>query len=424
MTECGSSPQLQIPPVKPREGFDRVLWVNHFAVTPDQGGGTRHFELSRRLIEIGWKVTVAASDFNFQSRRYNRRRSSELRVAIPERVQGVMFDWLWSAEYSSNNWRRAWNWLTFSYSVLTRYKSEPGFDVVIGSSPHLFAALAGFVLAKRLHVPYVLELRDLWPESLVAVRGKKGPGYLLLGLLARSLYRWSDRIVVLASGSAEYLARSGIDAGKMCVIQNGVDTSAFIERAVPYPREGEFTIVYTGAHGPANGLDVVLDAAELLLDVKFLKILLVGDGPSKPALIEAAAARRLGNVEFVASVPKSAVPAILAAADAGLMVLRDAELFSFAVSPNKLLDYLASELPVVCNVPGEVATMLAESGAGIQATDSSPQSLADAVRRLMAQAPDIRRAMGRAGREWVKRERSPAILGERLSELLIGLDPA
>jgi glycosyltransferase involved in cell wall biosynthesis len=135
-------------------------------------------------------------------------------------------------------------------------------------------------------------------------------------------------------------------------------------------------------------------------------------------LIAAASSRGLTNVEFRNRVPKSELVKMLVSADAGMMVLRDAKLFSFAVSPNKLFDYLSAGLPVVCNVPGEVADLLAASKSCVQARSTSAEALADAIHRLQALSPEDRQRMGREGRHWVKQHHSREVLGTRLDEVL------
>ncbi|MCU0621640.1 MAG: glycosyltransferase, partial [Gemmatimonadales bacterium] len=179
-----------------------LLWVNHFAVTPADGGGTRHYDLARTLARLGWTVTVASADFHLHGRRYTRRAGASDRRAIHEPLDGVRFAWLWSAPYAGNDWRRVRNWLSFARRVATADWSAPRPDVVIGSSPHLFAALGAWWAARRLEVPFVLEVRDLWPESLEAVSGRRGALYHTLDRLATFLYARADRIVVLARGSA------------------------------------------------------------------------------------------------------------------------------------------------------------------------------------------------------------------------------
>ncbi len=391
-----------------------LLWVNQFAVTPAQQGGTRHFELGRELVRRGWGVTVAACDLNLHSREYARRADARATGAVDDVVDGVHFRWLWAAPYARNDWRRAHNWLSFSRRVWRWRGARP--NVVIGSSPQLFAALASERLARRWRVPFVFEVRDLWPESLLAAGGRRGLSYRVLERIARHLYARAERIVVLARGSADYLVSLGVDPAKIVFVPNGVDVSAFA--AVDRPPRETLTLVYTGAHGPANGLDAVLDAAELLRDRRDVRFLLVGDGPLKGALVADAARRALGNVEFRDPVPKSAMPALLASVDAGLMVLRDSPLFTFGVSPNKLFDYLGAGLPVVCNVPGEVAAIVRDAGAGEQTADASGAALAAAVARLAARAPAERAALGAAGRAWVAHEHDRPVLADRLDAVL------
>ncbi len=397
----------------------RLLWVNHFAVPPDRGGGTRHFELARELRVLGWDVTVAASDFDLLTRRYARRADSGDVRAIGEEVDGVKFRWLHAPPYTGNDWRRVSNWLGFSRSLM-RADATDGErpSVVIGSSPHLFAAEAASRLARRYRVPFVLEVRDLWPESLQVKPGRRGPAYWALWALARRLYARADRIVVLAEGVGEYLAARGVPRSKIVFAPNGVSLDDFGGAA----RNGAagFGLVYAGAHGPANGLETVIDAAVLLKDVPDVRVLLVGDGPAKAELQRVATERGATNVTFAPPVPKRDMPALLSGQDAGLMVLKPVPLFSFGVSPNKLFDYWGAGLPVVNNVGGEVAELVRRSGGGVQA-EPDARSLADAILRLRAVCADSRAAMGESGRAWVREHRDRPVVAASLSTALDAL---
>src|SRR5690606_38536330 len=341
-----------------------LLWVNQFAVLPKDGGGTRHFELARELVRLGWSVTILASDLHLHQRRYTRRSDPAFKGCLTESLGGVEVKRLWAAAYETNNWRRAWNWLTFGSSVKRASRTLPKPDVIIGSSPQLFAARAAADVARSLRVPFVLEVRDLWPESLVAIGGRRGPAYRYLEHVAKDLYRRSERIIVLAKGVRDYLAQAGVPADKCAYVPNGVDIHTIVPvETAAEPSSTRSVFVYAGAHGPANGLDRVLDAAELLRD-EAVEFLLIGDGPIKRQLVDDARRRDLQNVIFRDPVSKTELVGIYAGAAAGLMVLRDSPLFSFGVSPNKLFDYFAAGLPVICNVPGEVAGMVTSAGAG------------------------------------------------------------
>ena len=389
-----------------------LLIVNHFALAPDMGGGTRHVELGRELVRRGWRVTIVGSDFHVLERSYARRRGAEDRRVIDETVNGVRMRWLWASPYERNDAKRVANWLSFGRSVVRAGWSDDPPNVVLGSSPHLFAAFAAWRVARRLRVPFVLEIRDLWPESLAVAGRGRGPGYWALWLLARFLYRKATRIVVLARGVQHYLQRRGVDASRLVYVPNGADVAAFTQRNGE--NRGRMRIVYAGAHGPANGLDGVIDAAALLRDDPGVAFLFVGDGPAKAGLVERARQLGLTNVEFRDAVPKARIPEVLASCDAGLMVLKDLPLFAFGVSPNKLFDYWGAGLPVICNVPGEVAGWVRDASGGVQAADATPRALADAVRTLAAMSADERTALGVAGREWVRREHDRPVLAERL----------
>ncbi|HSJ97733.1 MAG TPA: glycosyltransferase family 4 protein [Myxococcota bacterium] len=394
----------------------RLLWVNHFAVAPDMGGGTRHIELGRELATLGWDVRIAASDFHLHRRTYLRRRNAEDRQVVAERLDGVEVDWLWASPYTSNDLRRVGNWLTFARSLAAHHFEQPP-DLVIGSTPHLFAALAALRVARRLGVPFVLEVRDLWPESLAVGGAARGVGYAALAAIANRLYRRADHIIVLARGVADYLVERGVPRSRLSVVPNGADVAMYAAAGRVNGHPG-MRLVYAGAHGPANGLDAVLDAAKELRDDGGIDFLLVGDGPSRQALRARAQHEGLSNVHFEEPVAKSAMPDLLARCDVGLMVLKDVPLFAFGVSPNKIFDYWSAGLPVVCNVAGEVAEWVRESGGGVQAADGSGAALAEAVRQLRALPPDERRRLGERGREWVRREHDRPVLARRLDELL------
>jgi glycosyltransferase involved in cell wall biosynthesis len=394
----------------------RLLWVNHFAVTPDMGGGTRHFEIGRELVRRGWAVTVAASDFHLHGRRYTRRSDGSDRSPRLESRDGVQFVWLWAAPYAANNLRRVRNWITFGSSLLRWGRRAGAPDVVIGSTPHLFAAFAAWRLARWHGVPFVLEVRDLWPESLTVGDHRRGPSYQALLRLAQLLYRVADRIVVLTSGVGEYLITFGVPRERVVLVPNGVDVDAFAGET--RASRSDLQLVYAGAHGAANGLDVVLHAASNVGSTNGISFTLVGDGPEKPKLVARAKELQLRNVQFREPVSKADIPSLLREADAGLMVLKEVELFRFGVSPNKLFDYWGAALPVVCNVPGEVAGLVSEVGGGVQARDGSGAALADAIRELARIPPEERRAMGERGRIWVSRERDRRILADRMDAAL------
>lgn len=395
--------------MRPRPGSVRtVLVLNHFAVPAGQPGGTRHVELLTRLDR--WSGEVIASNRNL----------------LTGRTSGgdgpIRF--VWTAPYTGNGPSRILNWCSYAVTALVAGLGTPRLTVVYASSPHLLAGAAGWLLARLRRRPFVLEIRDLWPQVLVDMGQitEDARIYRVLRALERFLYRRAVRIVVLSAGVRKVLlGEHRVPAEKVILIPNGADPEDF---EVAQPREAlrrqfgmqRFTFVYAGAHGPANGLSLLLDAAaEVRDELPEVGFLLVGDGAEKQDLMSAAAARGLSNVRFLDPLPKSEVPKLLAAADCGLHVLADVPLFRYGVSPNKLFDYMAAGLPVITNTPGEVADLVEEAGAGAAC---APHELAQAIRQITKASARQRQAWGTSGRDFIARTRSRTALARRLEALL------
>jgi glycosyltransferase involved in cell wall biosynthesis len=398
-----------------------VWWVNQFAKTPDLPGGTRHYEMSARLAARGWSVTLVASDLNLTTRRYMRRKDASDRRPIEEQGAGFRIVWLPAGSYERNDWRRAISMLSFSWHAFrTLLRSTQRGDVVIGSSPHLLAALASWAGARIRRARFVLEVRDLWPESLVAVQGSETLLSRVLRPVATLLYRRSDSIVVLAKGSEDHLKRLGIPGSKIHWIPNGFAPGAdpaLNRSALPDSLEwiaDENVFIYAGAHGPANGLEILIDVAEILTERRVpARILLLGDGPSKVELQSDVEQRGVDALVFHPPVVKSLVPSLLHHCVGGLMILKDAPLFAYGVSPNKLFDYLGAGLPVVANVPGDVAQILAECDGGVSVSPNDAAAIADAIERILG---DPGRRLG--AQQWVRENYSRDRLAERLERVI------
>lgn len=406
-----------------------VYWVNQFAVSPDQPGGTRHYEMANELRRYGVDVRLVASDLNLTTRSYSRRRRWWSLRALHEEIDGVPFAWLSAGSYSANDWRRFASMLVFAgltFVHLLRVEVRRGHTVMIGSSPHLFAATATWTAAKLRRVPFVAEVRDLWPESYSEMTGKtSGPEVRAMRIMADLLYCRSSAVVVLAPANRDHVVERGAEPSLVSCIPNGVDLEQFGpdgEAPVRLGRPERFTFVYAGAHGPANGLDLVVEACRLLHDAgeDRVAVALIGDGAVKPELEERVSVLRLENLMFHDPVPKEDVPAVLRTADAGLMVLADVELFSYGVSPNKLFDYLACDLPVVTNVPGWVAEIVESSGAGTVVPSGDASALAEAMVSMASKQGDEETRLT-SGHGYVAQHYDRRQLAGRLSELLARL---
>ncbi|MBD9400646.1 glycosyltransferase family 4 protein [Comamonas sp. CMM02] len=402
----------------------KKVWIlNHYAQEPGGAGGTRHFHLAEYLQKLGWQATVIAASVEHQSGHQRLQAGEEQRC---DDFNGVPFLWVRTPEYRGNGGGRMRNMLHYTWRVMlprtTRALSGP--DVIIGSSVHPFAAVAGALLARRFKVPFVFEVRDLWPQTLVDMGRLRDDAFVtkVLRKLEVWLYRRAARTIVLLPQAWQYIVPLGIARERVVWIPNGVDLSLFprLNPSVDRPDKG-FTLMYFGAHGQANGLDNVLQAMQLVQQSAAgsgIGLRLIGDGPLKPELQARAAAMGLSNVTFEPSVPKSQIPALAAQADAFVIAVLDLpQLYRFGISMNKLFDYLAAERPILI-ASNAVNNPVADAKAGISVPAGQADALAGAILKLAATPLEERERMGRAGREYVEQNHGFEQLAGRLAMTL------
>lgn len=371
-----------------------VWLVNHYALPPTEPGGTRHHALARYLIRRGHEVTIIAGSFNHATGR--QRDSVAGKVCTFEQFDEVPFLWLRVPGYR-NNVSRLWNMLVFAFElwvgVGTRKLRKP--DVIIGSSLTLFAAAAAERLARRKRVPFVLEIRDLWPQTLVDMGMRpKHPAVLMFGLIERYLYRHADKIITLLPHALEYMVAKGARASDITWIANGVDLELMPPPQPPMSND-MFTVMYTGSHGLSDALDSVLDAAAIL-DKKapggfFFRF--VGEGPGKAALCERARVEKINNVVFESPVPKQAVFKLLQKADAFIIAAKKTDLYRYGISPNKLHEYMAAARPTVFAASSNNNPVM-EASAGITVAPEDAESIAQALVDLAVMSIGDRWKMG------------------------------
>lgn len=402
----------------------KQVWIlNHYAQEPSGAGGTRHFHLAAHLGACGWQGTVVAASTELTSGRQRLAKGEALRL---EHFAGVPFLWIRTPEYKGNGGGRMLNMLAYTFSSLLPWTTRllPRPDVVIGSSVHPFAAVAGVLLARRFKVPFVFEVRDLWPQTLVDMGRLREGAFLTWALrkLESWLYRRAARIVVLLPRAWEYIVPLGIPRERIVWIPNGVDLSLF-PYSKPSAREPSepFTLMYFGAHGQANGLDNVLQAMKRVQarygDLR-IQLRMIGEGPLKPALMAQAQQLGLNNVSFEPPVPKSQIPALAAEADAFVIAVLDLpKLYRYGISMNKLFDYLAAARPII--IASDAANNpVADARAGLSVRAEKPNELAEAILQIAAMPIEERQRMGRAGREYVEQNHGFQQLAGHLAAVL------
>lgn len=400
----------------------KIWWINYTALPPDEAGGTRHYSFARELISRGHDVTVVAASFHYVSEEPIRLEEDEAWRLQTE--AGVPFVWLRAPSYRGEQTvRRLASWLEFSRKVWSaRWTSniEPP-DIVIGSSPYPFAALAAERIASRYEVPFIYEVRDLWPETLIEL-GDVSPWHPFVFVL-RAIEAWLCRrasgVVSLLRDASGYLSDRGAEKDSIVWIPNGVDLE-MLPAIREVPDEEPFVLLYAGAHTLANDLDLLLDAAARVgptVGNRRLEVRLVGDGREKSRLVSRARREGLNHVSFFPPVPKTEIYQVLAEAHAFYMAFRDSPLYRWGASPNKLFDYLASARPVIYAVPG-TRNPVERAGAGVTVQPGHLNDLVEAIRTLASRSAKELTQFGRRGREHVEESYSVATLADELEGFL------
>ncbi|WP_018156639.1 glycosyltransferase family 4 protein [Demetria terragena] len=397
-----------------------TVWlVNQYAIRPGDAGIARHNMLAERLAQGGIAVSILAG-----GRHYARQTSNMLGRAGSEILEGVEYRWLPVRNYQGNGFERVLSMLAFGATVARVSVQGPKPDVIIGSSPHLFGAFGAWLLARRVGSAFVLEVRDMWPGSLIHMTGMSPnhPVALGLGVIEKVLYRNADQIVGVLPGvgdRVEEVVPGGRD--KVTWIPNGVELAEPSTSSQRTRGDRPFVFAYTGTHGVPNSLDTLIDAAEILRDRgrHDLEFHLYGDGVSKADLVERAQSKNLKNVIFHEFVAKSEVAGILEAADGLTLCWRDTALYEHGVSPNKIFDYFAAQRPVVQGLSlRPELDPVASARAGVTVPAEDPVALADAYELVADLSPEQRDAMGARGRAYAEAEHDMNKLGRRLAGVL------
>lgn len=296
-------------------------------------------------------------------------------------------------------------------------------DVVIGTSPSLFQALSAWCLSVIRWRPFVLEIRDLWPEFAVDMGILKSRSLIFLARwLEQFLYARATHIVVNSPAFQDYLVSKGVTANKISFIANGVDPQMFDEPTssgslrTSLGLQDKIIAVYTGALGTANDIQTILRAAERLKGDSRIHFLLVGDGKDRTRLEDLAKVLQLSNVTFAGVQPKTEIPDILAHANICIATLQDIPMFR-TTYPNKVFDYMAAGRPIVLGIDGVIRGVVEAAGGGLFITPGDDSALADAVKRL-ADDSDLANNLGESGKSYVAKYFDRSHHAQMLDELM------
>ena len=369
---------------------------------------TRTYEHARNWVAAGHRVTVLTNVPNFPTGRVFPGYRNKLWQL--ETLDGIRVVRVWTYVTANEGFfRRSLDYFSFGVASVIGGLFLPTPDVVVATSPQIFTALGGCILAWIKRRPFVFELRDLWPDSIVAVSAmREGPLLRMLRRLEYRLYHRAAKVVSVTNAFKRILVANGVPQEKIAVIRNGVDLKAFVPGPKPVDLarrlglEGKFVAAYVGTIGIAHGLGTLLLAAERLQDHRNLAFVLVGTGAERARLEHEAKRRGLDNVVFVGAVDKEEVKRYWRLCNVALVVLRDVSLFLHVI-PSKIFEAMGTGRPIILGVRGESQELLQEAGAGIAIPPENPQALAEAIISIM-DSPALCRDMGAAGRRFVERK--------------------
>ena len=402
------------------DSHKHLLLIHQAFVSPHEAGGTRHFELAQYFRKKGIDLTIVASDLSYLTGgKVSRRQGLVTHESVAK--FNVYRARTYPALHRSFIWRVI-SFFSFMVTSLAAALRAGAVDGVLGTSPPIFQALSAWSIARIRGVPFILEVRDLWPEFAVDMGVLTNPLLIRLSRgLESFLYAQASHIVVNSPAYRDYLKAKGIKVAKISLIPNGVDCSMFNGNSGGHLRKKlglteNFVITYAGALGPANDIPILLKAANLLRKKEDIHFLIVGDGKDREKLITMAKNLNLSNITFLGARPKSEIPRILAASDACLAILQNIPMFR-TTYPNKVFDYMAAGRPTLLAIDGVIREVVEAASGGVFVPPGDYQALASAVVNLAAD-PFEAKQMGAAARRYVARHFNRNQQAEQFAQLL------
>ncbi|SRR5579875_8384 len=378
----------------------RILFLSENFPPERNAAASRVYERACYWVKWGHQVTVVTTVPNFpEGRIHNGYRNRWYQLEERDGIRVVRVKSLIAA--NEGVLLRTLDFLSFMFTGFCGGLVQPRPDVVIATSPQFFTAVAGCALAAARRRPFIFELSDLWPASITAVGAMRDNLALrMMERLELFLYRRSAKIIALTNAFKADLVNRGVPPQKIAVVINGADMTRYAPRprdcglAAELGLQGRFVVGYIGTHGMAHALERVLDAAELLADTPAVRLLFVGPGAAREALVAQAARRALSNVIFVPAQPKEKMPAYWSLCDVALVHLKDTPLFK-TVIPSKIFEAMAMGHPILLAAPdGEAASIIRETGAGVVLPAEQPRVLAEEIKK-MAASPQFVQALSR-----------------------------
>ncbi len=369
----------------------KKIWLmNHYATGMYFNKGGRHHWFATNLKTRGIRPAIFCANT-----RHNNQKTVEINSGLYDVKHSgdIPYVFVKTVEYMGNNHRRINNMITFYrnlFPVAKEYAKAHGKpDVILASSVHPLTLVAGIKIAKRFGIPCICEVRDLWPETFVAmgrIKRNSIPAKVLYAL-EKYIYKRADRLIFTFEGGKDYVESIGLDSSKVRYINNGIDLKQFHENKsihtyndTDLDNDGTFKVIYAGSMGQANALHYLVEAAQIIQNkgIRDIKFILFGDGYQRDGLEQYTKDNNLSNVYFKGRVEKKYIPGILGRGNLNIFTGQDISLYKYGLSLNKMFDYFASGRPIVSNIECGY-DMLEKYQCGITVEGGSPESLAQGI---------------------------------------------
>jgi glycosyltransferase involved in cell wall biosynthesis len=384
-----------------------VLFIHQAFVTPNEGGGTRHYEICSYCVEQGYNFYVIGSDANYMTGKItvsdhlykSNNKKNYLKIIRAQTFKVLHKSFLW----------RIVAFLSFMFSSLFEGLKTKNIDLVMGTTPPIFQTVSSMVLAKIKNKPFLLEVRDLWPDFAIDMGVLKNPILIRLSKwLEKLLYKEAIHIVVNSPAYVTYLIEiHHIRPDKVTLIPNGVDITMFefdvsdTSHISKSKLNGKFIVTYAGALGMANDIYTILRAAKILSDDPDIHFLLVGDGKEKNKIVSEIQKMELSNVSCTGVVPKTEMKQILSESNVCIATLKNIPMFKMTY-PNKVFDYMAAGRATILGIEGVIKQVVLDAKAGICTKPGNENDIVDAVKYLKSNEKMCEK-MGSDAREYVKK---------------------
>lgn len=399
------------------------IWlINYYSYPPGTSSWRRHYDLGKELLKYGYNIDIIGGSFVHDRKKHILNKNEKYRI---ENHEGLKYHILNGISYSGSL-MRILSMIEFMIKVFfyeKKLKVKP--DIIYCSCPHPFNGLISLYLSKKYKCKFILEIRDLWPETWVEMGAmtEKNLVYKIFAYIEKLLYKKADKIIGLMPG-IEAIKQKGVAENKIIWISNGVDLEEFDKNYFKEPvykfDKNKFNITYTGSIGIANALDEIFEVAKELQEENIM-FNIIGEGPLKDKYINYCKENNINNIKFYNSIFKNEVPALLKESDTLIVTTKKCNLYKYGISFNKIFEYLAAAKPIIISYDTEY-DFIKKANCGFSIPAENNKEMLNNILKIFSLSKKEKQILGENGRKYAEENFSMKILGKKLNILIESLD--